>query len=77
MKKKFIFLMMLLTILGGVSINSLRAQETITIGSGTEVQAFIPLNTNYDNTISEHCSSLCSKWDIFLMFSVKCSIRSI
>ena len=30
-----------------------------------------------DNSISEHCSSLCSKWDIFLMFSVKCSIRSI
>ena len=31
----------------------LNAQETITIGSGTEEQAFIPIQANYDNTISE------------------------
>lgn len=54
MKKKFILLaMMLLTLIGGVKFNVLNAQETITIGSGTEEQAFIPIQANYDNTISE------------------------
>ena len=54
MKRKFILLaMMLLTLIGGVNLNVLNAQETITIGSGTDVQAFIPLQSNYDNTISE------------------------
>ena len=53
MKKKFIFLMMLLTILGGVSINSLRAQETITIGSGTDNAADLPVYSYYNHSVSQ------------------------
>ena len=53
MKKKFIFLMMLLTILGGVSLNSLRAQETITIGSGTDAAADLPVYSYYNYSVSQ------------------------
>ncbi len=45
--------MMLLTILGGVSLNSLRAQETITIGSGTDAAADLPFYSYYNHSVSQ------------------------
>ena len=55
MKKKFILLaMMLLTLIGGVNLNVLNAQETITIGeSGTYTTNFMPGQTNYNYALSQ------------------------
>ena len=55
MKRKFILLaMMLLTIIGGVNLNVLNAQETITIGeSGTYTTNFMPGQTNYNYALSQ------------------------
>ena len=46
-------MMMLFILLGGAKWNVLNAQETITIGEGATVEAFVPSNINYDNTISQ------------------------
>ncbi len=49
MKKTFIFLMMCL--LGG--INSVMAQETVTIGDGQKDSQYVPFNANADGSISQ------------------------
>lgn len=50
MKRKFIFLaMLLLTLVGGVKWNVLNAQETITIGSGTNSTYYGPIYDYYTN----------------------------
>ena len=55
MKKKFIFLtMLLLTLVGGVKFNVLNAQETITIGSGDGNSNTLPFETNsYEYSMSQ------------------------
>ena len=45
--------MMLLAVIGGVSLNSLRAQETITIGSGTDDAADLPVYSYYNYSVSQ------------------------
>ncbi len=54
MKKKFILLaMMLLTLIGGVKFNVLNAQETITIGSGTDAFTMLPSYTYYNYSVTQ------------------------
>ncbi len=57
MKKKFIFLaMLLLTVLGGVNLNVLNAQEdVVTInGDATSYSNICPISFNYNYSLSQH-----------------------
>ncbi|MBO5847899.1 MAG: choice-of-anchor J domain-containing protein, partial [Bacteroidales bacterium] len=54
MKRKFIFLVMLFALLGGVNLNVLNAQNVIEIGEGSATtNGYIPLNTYYYTSISQ------------------------
>ena len=55
MKKKIIFLMMLLTFIEGLSMNSLKAQDVVTIGGdATSYSNIYPIGSNYSYGLSQH-----------------------
>ncbi len=53
MKKKFLLITLIMCILGGVNLETLNAQETVTIGDGQKDSQYVPFNANADGSISQ------------------------
>lgn len=51
--KKFLLLIMLMCVMGGVKFSQLNAQETVTIGTGTSANQYLPVYDKYNYSVSQ------------------------
>ncbi len=53
MKKRFLLLMLIMCLFGGINLKTLNAQNVVTIGDGQKDSQYVPFNANADGSISQ------------------------